>query len=599
MLRIVFFIAAGALGATSAEAARIRGRVVDADTGQPVACTVRIETAGGKVITDHPSFAGGFRSDGVFDKEVPAGRVTVTVSRGFDYGAEQRALDVGEGGVREAEFRLRRRTPLKRLGWYCGDNHVHMIHGERTVEVDFAYTALAGRAEGLDYLGLCQHWNLPEATPEALERACERVSTRNFRLTWNLEAPKNYWRGDASHCVGHGWTAGMRGRTADGRDAIRELMAMSAWDYESEKPPTPNFESHALIHSLGGMVSYTHPHRWWWGKWGGTGIYPVEERKAVSNMAQELPFDTIAGPTYDSIDIMMQPHERRVNREAQELWFMLLNHGYRIAATASSDTTFDRPGGGVPGKVRVYTRVAGEPSTGAIAQAMRAGRNFVTSGPLLLLEIGGHEPGDVVPVREAQTLKGTVRAWPGAGPGERLTKVELIRNGEVIRTFEPEGSAEFRGEIGINESGTAWYVARCYGSNADQVAITNAIYFEGPDYRAPEAALARVTGVVRDKGTGEPLDGTAEVIRMDGRRPVAESEHAFRGGRFELTVPATARVRVRASGRKAETKSVFMDYAPLLERMLNLKEEQLSDWGTFEEFRRLLGDVRLEFTPGE
>jgi len=42
-------------------------------------------------------------------------------------------------------------------------------------------------------------------------------------------------------------------------------------------------------------------------------------------------------------------------RRPLELWALLLNHGYRLAATASSDACFDRPGGGVPGSARTYT----------------------------------------------------------------------------------------------------------------------------------------------------------------------------------------------------------------------------------------------------
>lgn len=122
---------------------------------------------------------------------------------------------------------------------------------------------------------------------------------------------------------------------------------MSAHDYESEKAPTANFESHALIHSLDGAVSYSHPCRWWWGKWSGRGIYPVEEKKFVSNMAVELPFDTVAGPTYDTIDVLMQAHESAANGCAQQLWFLLLNKGYRIAASGSTDARFDRPARGL------------------------------------------------------------------------------------------------------------------------------------------------------------------------------------------------------------------------------------------------------------
>jgi hypothetical protein len=573
----------------------LSGRVLDADTGRPIPATVAIREAGGNILTDNPSFAGGFRCADTFEKRVPPGLTTITVSRGLDYGAETREVKLGPGERRTLLFRLKRRTPLGRLGWVCGDSHVHMIHGERTVEVDFPYVALAGRAEGLDYLSVCQQWNLPRITPEDLDRACQKVSTADFRLSWNLEAPKNYWRGDSGKCIGHGWTAGMRGRSADGRDAIAELLEMSAWDYESEKPPAPNFEIQRFIHKLGGIVSYTHPHRWWWGEWGGRGIYPVEKHKFISNMAQELPFDTVAGPTYDTLDIMMRPEERDTNRRALELWFLLLNHGYRLPATASSDTTFDNPGGGVPGKVRVYTLVGGEPTPAAVARAMKAGRNFVTSGPLLLVEIGGHAPGDVIHTASAVKLEARLRAWGSGAAGERLGKVELIRNGEVVRSWQPGSEAEFAATAEVKESGTAWYAARCFGAAEGQVAITNPIYFEGRGYRAPQPTPARVTGAVSDRETGAPLEGVLEIVSMDGRKAAVESTVPFHGGRFEITAPATARLRARVEGYDPELKSVFMDYRPLLEGMLNMNAERLSDWRTYEQIRELLGQVRLEF----
>ena len=222
----------------------------------------------GTIVTDHPSFQAGFRSSGTFEKRVPAGETTIVVSRGFDYLAVHRRLTLAADERRTETFELRRRSPLRREGWYCGDNHDHMIHGERTILVDFPYVALAARAEGLDYLAVAQDWNVPKVSPEELDRATRAISLPGFTLTWNLEAPKNYWRGDASHTIGHGWTVGMRGRTSDGRDAIAEVLALSAMDYESEKPAVPNFEIQALIHSLGGISAYSHPARWWRGEMG-------------------------------------------------------------------------------------------------------------------------------------------------------------------------------------------------------------------------------------------------------------------------------------------------------------------------------------------
>ena len=384
------------------------------------------------------------------------------------------------------DIRLQRRTPLRKLGWVTGDHHVHMVHGEKTVAIDFPFAALSARAEGLDYMALAQQWNLPRVTPEDLDSACRRVSTPDFTLTWNLEAPKNFWLGDVSHCAGHGWTVAMRGRTAGGRDAVEELLSMSAWDYESGKPPYPNFEIQALIHSLGGIVSYTHPHRWWSGKWGGRGGFPIEEHKFISNLAQELPFDTVAGPTYDTIDILMQTHEREVNRKGLALWFMLLNHGYRIAGTGSSDATFDNPGGGIPGAIRVYTRVDGPPVPERIAAAMKQGRNFVTSGPLVHFQLGSHEVGDIVSLTGPQKFQARVQAWASGEAGERLSRVELIRNGEVVRRFDT-GDPAFETSFEIREAETAWYLVRCYGSGDTQVAITNPIYFQSAGVSRPPA----------------------------------------------------------------------------------------------------------------
>jgi hypothetical protein len=232
------------LVAAAARPATIAGRVIGAQTGATIPATIIIRTSDGAIVTDHPSFQAGFRSSGTFEKQVPAGDTTIAVSRGFDYLPIQRRFTLSADERRTETFELRRRSPLRREGWYCGDNHDHMIHGERNVLVDLPYVALAARGGS----------RLPCRRPglECLQslargaRACHtRSQPTDLTLTWNLESPKDYWHGDASHTLGHGWTVGMRGRAADGRDAIAELLALSAMDYESEKATVPNFEIHA------------------------------------------------------------------------------------------------------------------------------------------------------------------------------------------------------------------------------------------------------------------------------------------------------------------------------------------------------------------
>ena len=82
---------------------------------------------------------------------------------------------------------------------------------------------------------------------------------------------------------------------------------------------------------------------------------------------------------------------------------------------------------------------------------------------------------------------------------------------------------------------------------------------------------------------------------MDGRKAVKTGEFAIAGGKFEVMVAPTARLRATGPGYTPEMKSIFMDYPPLLNGMLNMTPEQLSDWGTFEGIRRTLGSVRIDF----
>lgn len=572
-------------------------RVIDALSGRALACTVSIREADGRILTESASYLAGFRSDGRIRKPVSPGPIEILITRGFDYAGFARTVQLREGETFELTIPLARRTPLRRSGWVCGDSHVHMFHGERKVPAGFDYVGLTGRAEALDYLNVAQFWDVAEPTPALLDEACRRISSPELLAGWNMEMPKNYVRGDVSHCLGHGWTLGMRDYDPRGFELIGELTALSASDYEYAKVPIPNFETHALVHSAGGIVSYTHPCRSWIGDWGGRGMYPLEKNKHVSNLAQELPFDTIAGPTYDAIDILMQTGEREVNERGQQLWFLLLNHGYRIAATASSDATFDNPGHGVPGAVRVYTRLDGNLSFAAVARAMKAGRNFVTSGPLVLFSVEGREPGDSLPLSGPRSLRCRIQAWASGHPGEYLSAVELVVNGETVESRPVPGrSVEFSEGFNLPVHGNAWIIARVFGSDrVKQVAITNPVYVEAAPWRQPDRAEASVALSVTDRSTGAGLSGNCEVLEMEGRWPRPLSTVSFQDGRAKLSAPAVARLRVSAPGYNPLTKSIFLDYRPIYETTLNMRVEQLLDWGTFEKMRGFLREVHLDF----
>jgi hypothetical protein len=509
-----------AFAQAEANTAELSLKICDASTGEIVPCSVALRTSTGELLTQSPGYNRGFRCPGAFRSALPPGKTRLVVTRGFDYQSETRGLELSASKPTECEIRLVRISPLREQGWVCGDNHVHMKHGEGRIIVDFPFVGLTARAEALDYMSVAQDWNAASVTPALLTEACAAISSPDCKLHWNMEEPKNYWHGDTAHCLGHCWNLGMRDAAAGGADPIAELFAMSAGNFQREKEPTPNFESHALIHSIGGIAAYTHPCRVNREAWGGRSGFPMDLETFDSNMAQELPFDTVAGPTYDAIDIMMQTSERLVNELGEKLWFMLLNQGYRIPATASTDATFDNPGRAVPGAVRVYTRIDGELTLDKVAAAMKRGRNFVTSGPLLAFTVDEHGIGDIVPVSSPIKRSARVQAWASGAPDEYLTKIEVIRNGEMYKSLELDGKPKTHEvSFDIEEDRTAWYIVKCYGSHWSQYAVSNPIYFEGPGYSAPQPTKANVEVQVTTIGVGTPLNGSYEVLEMIGREP--------------------------------------------------------------------------------
>ena len=584
--------------ASKSETAEVRVRIVDADTRQPLASTVRLVDALGRVATNDAGFNGGFRTFGSFVRSLIPGAFTLRVTRGPEYlAAETNAIAIS-GEARDLEIALVRQVDLGNRGWYAHDHHVHMLHGERTVPVDFEQMALAARAEGLRAISIAQAWSLENPTPERLEEALARRSGADLALAWNLEAPKNYFRGDAGRCLGHCWNLAMRGRTPDGQDVIATLLEASAWDYESDKPSYANFESHALIHAQGGFVFYTHPARWWTGAWGGAGGYPKRAAMRVSNMAVELPLDTLAGPTFDGMDVITGAGEAAADENAFRLWCLLLEHGYRVAATASSDACFDRPGGATPGAARLYTFLDEPFSFPAMARATARGHTVATTGPLLLASVDGRPPGTAFAADgRSRTLR--IEAWPSGAVTGRLDRVEVYRDGREFRRFEVRSDERpWVKEISLSSTNSTSVCVRAFGTDARrQRAVSGAFYFDAAPWRTPDPVPAQIHVQVLDEVTGQTLDATLTEVAYLGTRPVYGRTHRVTAGVVPtvVSVPATVRVRVDVEGYQPETASPFFDHPELVSLLTTLDDQGLTDWSTFERVRKLLNRVPLTF----
>jgi hypothetical protein len=574
----------------------VHGTIKDAATGRLSPCTVSIVDANGNLVVENDSFRSGFRCAGEFTRPLPAGQTRIRITRGFEIQGVEKELDLATGGETNVTFVLLRNIDLRKRGWFAGDSHVHMLHGERAVPVTFDFVALTARAEDLQYVSLAQAWNLARPTPEMLEAELRPRSAPDCLLTWNLEAPKNYYKGDAGRCLGHCWNLGMRGRTTEGANVIQALLDASAWDYESEKPTYLNFESHRLIHAQGGAVFYTHPARWWLGAWGGKGGYPRMDQMRVSNMAVELPLDTVLGPTFDGLDVITGPGEFEANEKAFQLWALLLNHGYRLAATGSSDACFDRPGGAIPGVPRTYTFVPGQFSLPKITQATAAGHTFATTGPLLLATLDGKPPGSVFRSGNKEHVL-AIEGWASGDSFGGLDRLELLRNGQPDKliTFSNEPTC-IRTNLTIRESERAWYCLRLSASGPKRkVAITSAFYFEDEHYRPPEPVSVRVDARIVDADTQAPLSGSLIEVAYLGTLAHDSKRVGFGGGRETLIIPGTIRLRAEVRGYAPAVLSPILENARLMAFITQLTDGDLLDWKTFERVRQESSKVELLF----
>ncbi len=93
---------------------------------------------------------------------------------------------------------------------------------------------------------------------------------------------------------------------------------------------------------------------------------------------------------------MLGKYEQNCSGYAQsgfEMYSVLLNAGFPLKLSAGN-TSGVHP---VPiGWSRVYVRTTGPLTPEGWFDGLRAGRAFVTTGPMLLLRVNGREPGDEI-----------------------------------------------------------------------------------------------------------------------------------------------------------------------------------------------------------
>jgi len=318
----------------STDAARMRVEVVDATSGRKLPVRVIVTGADGK----HPDGSGRgvykdgrFFADGSFVVTVVPGNTKIRIASGPNYEPITMQVTATRGVEQRYRVSLHEWFSPQKHGWYGGDNHVHAQHDAHAkVRTDLAYTALQGRANGLNFI--------TESGSSVSYDDLDKLNTDSFLLRYAPEIRPGPF-------VGHLNTPGIR--TLIRREDVDRIT----------RRPLPAQAVVEAVHARDGAVIHTHP------------MTPVHLLHWMG--AGEVFSDAVHRKTADLFDVDAS--------HSQTLWFAVLNMGARMGVSGYTDAALGRDNTLSPGDRRVYCKADGLDYR-AFVEAMRAGRTVATNG---------------------------------------------------------------------------------------------------------------------------------------------------------------------------------------------------------------------------
>lgn len=422
-------------------AAKLRIRTLD-ENGQPTAARLFLRAADAKAYAPRGSQIfyygldpgngreGFFVTDGDDTIDLPAGSARVVIIKGFEYRPEERSLDLSAGNT-EISVSLRRWTNWTQKGWYTGENHFHANYNgsyyqrppdsERWLDAEDLNAAnmIVANSEGAFV-----------HDKEFFTGGVSTASKPRFLLYWGQE----YRNSDP---LGHMAFLNIKKQVPPSFTSV--VGSPSPYDYPL------NTMAAQQARAQGGVVVYVHPT-----------TPPFRDVLDTNLGAKEIPLTAALG-ALDGIDVM--PY----GPPAAEMWYRLLNCGFRVSPGAGTDVFTNWRGiNRIPGLARQYVDVGSAFTWDRWVQRFREGHVFVTNGPLVKFTANGQSVGSVVPVGAGQSYR--VRL---AAEVEAITPVdtlEFIQNGRVIesRTLEA-GTTRQSAAKEVTAEGSAWFAVRVIG----------------------------------------------------------------------------------------------------------------------------------------
>ena len=513
---------------------RVRIRVLGPD-GTPMAAQIQLVASDGRTYAPDGGFhrviaateTHYFLTTGRDDVELPAGNASIEAMRAFEYKPRTVRVDVPAGGARSVDIRLDRLIDLPARGWYSGDTHIHDLHqGEFGLSHDWFFRELVAAdlhvtnaLVHMDGTRLMGRWTDLTGKPSPL-------STPSYILQYGEE-----FRGS----LGHIGMLGIR----------RFVLPLTAGSQDTPyAQPTLEAPYLAGARQQGGLAGFPHPY-----------LGSVETPAGVG--ATLIPVEAALG-LGDYFDVAsLYSDERR----STHVYYRLLNAGFHLPATGGTDNFSDVYRDPPPGADRTYVHVRGRLTLESWLDGIRRGRTFASTGPIVFLDVAGHEPGDQIdlPASGPEALHVHAEATSIA-PMDSLV---IVVNGTSARTIAAKDSLHvvFDGAVPIPHGG--WIAARVEGPSSRHVwdsyafAQTSPVYVVrgGVQWRSAADArfLAQAVEATWERVTNAPWRSPEERDRFRAALDQARSVYE------RIATDSMAPAGIRAADRPANTRSLLLD----------------------------------------
>ena len=414
----------GTGGRAEESAARhaVRFEVRDAK-GHPLPCRIHLAGPTGKPIEAPglPFFRDHFACDGDVALSLPAGAYRYEIERGPEHERASGSFDVE--GPRTITVRLGRIADLARDGWFSGDLHIHRPPED---------VPLLARAEDIHIAPVITWWNA-RSSWEGRELPRDPLRRLDEGRYIHLMAGEDEREGGALLYFG----------------LERPLDIAKA----SREHPSPlRFVSEARALKPDVWIDIEKP--FWWdvpawiasGRMDSIGI--ANNHMCRSTMLA----DEAWGKPRDRVRL---PDPLGNGHWTQEIYYRLLDCGIRIPPSAGSASgVLPNPVG--YNRVYVHTGVPLDPAKWWAG--LKAGRSFVTNGPLLLVKANGELPGHVFRMEKGTPLAIEIEA--SLVSNDSVPAIEVIRDGRPAGSIEVGGRKADGKKLTVTFERSGWFLVR-------------------------------------------------------------------------------------------------------------------------------------------